>query len=142
MLPSTKPQKPARERASLLPSTGASLPGGALTLSVMEIEQDFALLLILHRGRMQRSAYTPSDAASHRPCRRACSVRAGTQRIELATAEKCLRGGPCARACAVRIGAMSYGLKSGGTGGASRMRVMVTRRLAAIYGSSGNKGSV
>ena len=35
-----------------------------------------------------------------------------------------------------------YGCKSGGTGGASRIRVMVTRRFAAIDGSSGKMGSV
>src|SRR5262249_59302308 len=35
-----------------------------------------------------------------------------------------------------------YGLMSGGTGGASRIKVMVTRRLVAIEGSSGNSGWV
>jgi hypothetical protein len=33
-----------------------------------------------------------------------------------------------------------YGLKPTGSGGASRISVMVTRRLAAICGSSGNSG--
>src|ERR1700735_1211185 len=39
-------------------------------------------------------------------------------------------------------GCRHQGFRSGGTGGASRIKVMVTRRLAAIKGSSGNNGSV
>src|SRR5689334_18654912 len=35
-----------------------------------------------------------------------------------------------------------YGFKSGGSGGLSRIRVMVTRRLAESEGSSGNSGWV
>ena len=35
-----------------------------------------------------------------------------------------------------------YGFKSGGSGGLSRIRVIVTRRLAESEGSSGNSGWV
>jgi len=35
-----------------------------------------------------------------------------------------------------------YGFKSGGSGGSSRIRVMVTRRFADNEGSSGNSGWV
>src|SRR5580692_10331991 len=38
MLPSARPQSPALERASALPSTGVSLPAGALTIPVMNFE--------------------------------------------------------------------------------------------------------
>src|SRR5438477_5570245 len=34
----------------------------------------------------------------------------------------------------------NYGLRSGGSGGSSRINVMVTRRLAGSVGSSGNSG--
>ena len=40
------------------------------------------------------------------------------------------------------IGASQIALKSGGSGGSSRIKVMVTRRLGAIDGLSGNNGSV
>src|SRR4051812_219047 len=37
-------------------------------------------------------------------------------------------------------GLKAYGFRSGGSGGASRINVMVTRRLAGSVGSSGNSG--
>src|SRR5689334_22540969 len=38
--------------------------------------------------------------------------------------------------------AENYGFRSGGSGGSSRIKVMVTRRLAGSVGSSGNSGWV
>src|ERR1700691_1880880 len=85
MLPSARPQNPARERASSMPFTGTSLPpAGELTLSVMNFETGRRPAPDTASRAMQGRAYTPFGLWSHEQAGRiiGCHVRAVIDRAD------------------------------------------------------------